>query len=353
MPQIQRARLLTAAVAVVDELGCGEASVARITSRAGVSRRTFYEIFEYRDECLLAVLQRAAGQASERVAAELAESGSSGWREQVRLGLWAILDFLDSDPVLARVCIVQLQHASGIVQSARLEILELLATVLDEGRDGVQTSAPSALTAQGLIGGIVAILQGQLAERTGQPLGGLLGELMAMIVLPYLGPAAARRERQLSLPATSRLGQRSRGAAVAPDAEQLGAAGRVGSERRNPAPARTVGAALAAASQPEDPLARLPMRLTYRTVQVLQSLAENQAGCVGLSNREIGERAGIGDQGQISKLLGRLERLGLVVNDQAGAATRGEPNRWSLTPGGTRLIEALGAYERQGEGRRR
>lgn len=321
MAQIQRARLLTAAVAVVDEFGCGEASVARITGRAGVSRRTFYELFENRDDCLLAVLRRAVDQAEGRVAAVSADGaavsadgGPRQWRERVRLGLWAILGCLDEDPTLARVCIVQFQHVGGVVQEARMGILEQLAAIVDEARvTGAQTSAQSELTAQGLVGGIVAILHDRLSELPDQPLGSLLGELMAMLVLPYLGPAASRRERQRLLPAAAHLGTTSKLTAVSSETETVG---------------DTAG---------EAP----PMRLTYRTVKVLEGLA----GRAGASNREVADHAGVNDQGQISKLLGRLDRLGLVVNDQAGASTRGEPNRWSLTQRGTQLVAAIGSYQ--------
>ena len=64
---MQRSRLLSAAVVTVDEVGYARASVAHITSRARVSRRTFYDLFENREDCLLAVLDDVAG----RIEAEL------------------------------------------------------------------------------------------------------------------------------------------------------------------------------------------------------------------------------------------------------------------------------------------
>ena len=54
--EIQRSRLLTGAVAVIDELGYPRATVGRITARARLSRRTFYQMFANRDECFAAVL---------------------------------------------------------------------------------------------------------------------------------------------------------------------------------------------------------------------------------------------------------------------------------------------------------
>ena len=58
------------------------------------------------------------------------------------------------------------------------------------------------------------------------------------------------------------------------------------------------------------------MRLTYRTALVLEEVAEHP----GVSNRVVAERAGISDQGQVSKLLARLEHLGLLANTGAGQA---------------------------------
>ncbi len=54
----------------------------------------------------------------------------------------------------------------------------------------------------------------------------------------------------------------------------------------------------------------------------------------GGSNREVAERAGIVDQGQISKLLTRLEYQGLIVNRDTESTARGTPNSWWLTEHG-------------------
>ena len=89
------------------------------------------------------------------------------------------------------------------------------------------------------------------------------------------------------------------------------------------------------------------MRLTYRTARVLQAAAAHP----GASNRHLGEQAGTHDQGQISKLLGRLQRLGLVQNAGGGQA-KGEPNAWRLTALGERVTRqlALGADRQREEG---
>lgn len=78
------------------------------------------------------------------------------------------------------------------------------------------------------------------------------------------------------------------------------------------------------------------MRLTYCTVRAVSAIAANP----GSSNRVIGGVAGIGDQGQVSKLLARLEKLGLVKNARTGAP-KGATNAWGLTERGEGVASVI------------
>ena len=82
--------------------------------------------------------------------------------------------------------------------------------------------------------------------------------------------------------------------------------------------------------------AERPIRATYRTTCVLRAISTAPRS----SNREVAEAAGVADEGQTSKLLGRLERRGLIENVGLGAAY-GEPNAWLLTPDGRRVVAEL------------
>ena len=167
------------------------------------------------------------------------------------------------------------------------------------------------LTAEGLVGAVFSIVYARLVrDWSREPLTGLLGELMGMIVLPYLGPAAARREQARPAPPVPGAAPHTRDNGRGMTAE-------------------------------EDPLAGVPMRLTYRTARVLEAIAERP----GVSNRVVGELAGVVDQGQISKLLARLERLGLTENSGEGHA-RGERNAWSLTALGREVAQSLSGSTR-------
>jgi hypothetical protein len=54
----------------------------------------------------------------------------------------------------------------------------------------------------------------------------------------------------------------------------------------------------------------------------------------------IAQSAGIADQGQVSKLLARLGRLGLVANVGEGHH-KGEPNAWILTATGEQIAQSI------------
>jgi DNA-binding MarR family transcriptional regulator len=72
---------------------------------------------------------------------------------------------------------------------------------------------------------------------------------------------------------------------------------------------------------------------------VLSAIADRP----GASNRQVGDESGAEDQGQISKLLGRLERLGLIENAGGGWA-QGEPNAWHLTAKGRQVTQTIRAH---------
>jgi AcrR family transcriptional regulator/DNA-binding MarR family transcriptional regulator len=306
--EMQRSRLLAAAAAAVDEEGYTRTTVARITARARVSRRTFYELFDDREACLDALIEDVVAT----IEGEIARANLAGltWRERVRGGLLAILAFFDREPALARVCLVQSLRGGPTVLKRRERILARLVAVLDGGRSERGTKGEGGvteLTAEGLIGAALAIVHTRVQRGPNSPpLTSLTGELMSMIVLPYLGAAAARREQG----------------------------------RPAPTPASDAGKERSAAGQTNgDPLAGVPMRLTYRTALVLGCIAQEP----GASNRVIGDHAGISDQGQISKLLARLERLGLAANTGDGHL-KGERNAWRLTPKGVKVEHSIRAH---------
>jgi AcrR family transcriptional regulator/DNA-binding MarR family transcriptional regulator len=319
--EIQRMRMISALTEVARERAAGGVTVAHVVARSGVSRRTFYELFEDRDDCFLAALDLAVQRAGQRVVAVYDTGGA--WRERIRAGLGALLEFLDDEPGLGALCVVDALAVGPRALERRAQVVSVLIDAVDAGRGETKGSArPTRLTAEGVVGAVLAVLHARLTARDrgtsrgkgsgvgasrqrdsmepgsdvestapsagGQSMAALLGPLMGMIVLPYQGQAIAAREAARPTP-----------------------------QRRR------------ASSVQGDPLRELHMRLTYRTVRVLLAIAAHP----GASNRQVADASGVSDQGQISKLLARLEHLDLIDNNGLGAA-RGEPNVWSLTPRG-------------------
>src|SRR5689334_7840495 len=86
--EMQRAKILAATLSALDEGGFATATVARIVTRARVSRTAFYSLFSDRDECLTAILDRAVRSVeNEFLAAQIAELP---WADGVRAGLLVI-----------------------------------------------------------------------------------------------------------------------------------------------------------------------------------------------------------------------------------------------------------------------
>jgi AcrR family transcriptional regulator len=295
--EIQRARMLSAAVDAIEENGYARLTVAQVIGRAKVSRKTFYDLFVDREDCFLAVFERTLEQMRARVV-EAFEHESS-WREGMRAGLAALLVFIDEEPELARLCVVDALGGGRRVLEERARVLVQLRKVIDGGRIAATVRRePPSVTAEGVIGAVFAVLHTRLLERSPKPYIGLHGSLMSIIVLPYLGVRAASRELSRPAPPVRRPAKTERG----------------------------VG---------RDPMAGLDMRLTYRTVRVLTAIREHPGG----SNREVADGAGIADQGQISKLLSRLERLNLIENVDR-TQSKGAPNEWRLTERGERVERA-------------
>ena len=236
--------------------GVPSVTVARVIARARVSRRLFYELFVDIEDCFLATFDWGVEQA--RVLAVDAYTAEQGWREGVRAGLAAILRFFDERPLIAQLCVVHAAGGGPRVLERRALVIAELCEVVDRGRASNSRSAgvrrtPAPVMAEGVVGAVMAVLYARLhaqgasavdgyadrATQQPQPLIELHGELMSVIVLPYLGSKVAGNELRRAVPAP-----RPQLASIAPELVQSLPSERSGS------------------------------RLTYRTVRVLMSIAE-------------------------------------------------------------------------------
>jgi AcrR family transcriptional regulator/DNA-binding MarR family transcriptional regulator len=293
--EVQSARILAAMVDECAARGAANVAVAHVVERARISRRTFYEIFANREACFLAAFDDALARVPRYALDE--NDPRAPWEARVRAALSRLLAFLDADRAVAHLLVVGSLAAGPSALDRRHHALKHVVPFVDEGRTRTKAGPGlPPLTAEGVVGGVLSVVHGRLLDGTARPLMELINPLMGMIVLPYLGSAAARKE--LARPVPNR-----------------------------PRPGADVG---------RDPLGTLGIRLTYRTVRVLAAVASQPGG----SNRQVADSSGIADQGQVSKLLARLRGFGLVEN-QSSAAMRGGPNSWVLTEQGRRVKQAV------------
>jgi AcrR family transcriptional regulator len=305
--EVQRTRVLEAMAEAMSERGAGGAMItlADVIERAGISSGVFHEVFADREACLLAAFELGVQRASRRMSA--AYEAESRWVDAVKAGLAEFLRFLEDEPALGRLLVVYSMGGGEQVLRRRVETLQTLAAIVDRGRfeEAGGRHEPIAVVSEGVVGALLAVLQNRLLSDAHEPVIELFGSLVSIIVLPYLGVGIARRE--LTRPA--------------------------------PPPRGVLGQASTGGDTPHGD--RAGVRLTYRTTRVLGAIAAYP----GASNREVADRAGIVDQGQVSKLLARLQSAQLIVKIGSGRPARGAPNSWGLTERGESLLGIARAGE--------
>ena len=168
-------------------------TVAQVIGRARVSRKTFYDVFDDREDCFLAAFDQAIAQLGGRSAE--AYHGEPAGATASAPACSALLRFMDDEPGLAR-----LVHRRGARRGPR--VLERRAQVssrsrghrpgptADRARVARATEESPDVTAEGVVGADLRRAAHAPARARREPLTTLLGPLMSMIVLPYLGPRA-------------------------------------------------------------------------------------------------------------------------------------------------------------------
>ena len=249
-------------------------------------------------------------------------------REQLRAALATLLEHLDRKPDVARVLIVEALRGGPRVAARRTQVLAQLAGVVH--RAGVRAMRtderePPPLTEEAVVSAVLGMLHARVvapwwgdAAGASPPLVVLVGPLMALILVPYVGAKTASKE--LFAPALRMLAPGEMPASVLPPAELSGE------------------------------LADLPARVTRLTASVIVFIGEMNERRVAPSNYDVSWAMGDTDKGQMSKLLHRLEAMGLIENTTDHGNGRGRANEWWLTAQGRELAAVIEA--RSGVARR-
>ncbi len=300
--EVQRARIMRAAAQVVAEHGFSGASITQVAKAAGVSRATFYDLFENFEQCFLTVLDAAMRRTSARIAQAFAQNAT--WEEQAVAGLAALLSALDADLCLARVCLVEALAAGPVALEYHAREIELLKHMVNSAAGPARTGRHSStLSAEATVVAVAGILHRRLITGEAPPFIDLLAPLASLALEPYFDEPTVTQAHERAKRLAQELSTRR------------------AARRATPATDTVIPKAL---SNPR----------AHRGRECLSYLAAHP----GASNRALGKGIGLTRAEQAASLLARLASQGLLVKR---TGRPGHPNAWSLTPHGEQVAKAL------------
>ncbi|MFZ1155635.1 MAG: TetR/AcrR family transcriptional regulator [Solirubrobacteraceae bacterium] len=298
--EIQRARILEAMTEIVANCGLHGTTIAAVATQARVSRLTFAEIFGSIPEAFVALVEQVTEWPANLISDAFEQESS--WRASVLAGLEALLVFLDSEPALARVCLVDALAGPPKALEHRAQLLEPLVALVDGVRETLpKERRPPAVAAEGAVVSVAGILHARLVSGQAPPFIDLLGELAELVVSPFLGPDEAAEAARIS----------NRRAQI------------IKRER---------------SSRPPDVRIPVPKQLHHARASRARACVLYIAEHPGASNQKIARGIGIRHLGQASTLLARLEELEMLTKQAGGV---GRPNAWTLSPQGEQIVRSL------------
>lgn len=188
----QRGRITAGTIATVAAHGYEAATVTEIVARSGVSRRTFYDFFAGKEDCV----ESAQEQIADYVVGTMAAAGESGgeWPLLVRARLAAMLEAFAANPDLVRFSLIAIPAAEESVARRYDELLGRLLATLTEGVDAAAVRRrPPPATERGLLETLILALVEAVETGQEDQMEALLPQLVLLFLMPYLGrPRAVR-----------------------------------------------------------------------------------------------------------------------------------------------------------------
>lgn len=158
----QRDRILAAAVDAFIEHGYPASTIGHVVGKARVSRPTFYDFFEDKQSCLIAVLANIGNRALSHVTRELAQNAPAPACETA---IGALVDFCHSDSKLAQVLInTSLTGGARAIEARYGTVTAIAKAIGDAQRDAPLDTIRPDVDAELLIGGLVRLLGSRMRQ---------------------------------------------------------------------------------------------------------------------------------------------------------------------------------------------
>jgi AcrR family transcriptional regulator len=136
----QRGRMLDAVVQAVADKGYSGATVADIVSRAGVSRKTFYEHFRDKEECFLAAYDEGVEILMDQI--RVAGEDATNFYDRMRARVRAYLTLLVEEPAFARAYLIEVFAAGDTALERRREVHARLSNFGRELNEEARSAFP-------------------------------------------------------------------------------------------------------------------------------------------------------------------------------------------------------------------
>lgn len=193
----QRNRLLAATTAIVAEHGYSAATIAEISSRAGVSPKTFYEHFADKLDCFLAGYEVLVTTLVARMGASV--TSDSSWPQFIASSLDAYLATLEDEPTAARAFVVEIEAAGPRARARRRAAYQQFADLL-KGRHQAMRARDCALAALpdrvylAIAHGVRELVRDALEAHAAPPLRAMAPDVLFWITAAVHGAALASSE---------------------------------------------------------------------------------------------------------------------------------------------------------------
>lgn len=191
-PAGQRERLLTGMAKAVARRGYTDATVAQAIAYAGVSRSTFYEHFNDKEDCFLATFSELAPVLGE----ELLEAVKDvPWEEKPRAMLSVVLDPAKSDTAMHwRLLLTQARAGEPRIRAAREQFVERLEQAFEALLEAPPQGIPTLdIPAKALLGGVRSVISTRRYTHDAHEQGQLLDDLEIWTGSYAVSPGYARR----------------------------------------------------------------------------------------------------------------------------------------------------------------
>jgi AcrR family transcriptional regulator len=161
---LTRARIFEAMARVVAERGYADTTIGDVVKAAGISRRTFYEHFQGKEDCFVESYRTGCENGIAEQVATVRALEEPDWRTRLSVSLETYLSHLAEEPHFARVLLIEVLGAGARALAMREHILAIYVDhyralhTLAQNEDPELPEISDAFL-RALVGGIAELVQ--------------------------------------------------------------------------------------------------------------------------------------------------------------------------------------------------